>query len=446
MLLFAAVLAAPPAPLSFIRDVAPILRENCFACHDAKKKAGKYDMTTFARLMAGGANGEMIVPGKPADSECYTLIVTAEQRRMPPRDKGEAVAKEKAEIVRRWIAEGAKLDSEIQPDSDITRELRKRWTPPSPPETYSVPAPVTAMAFSPDGQTLITSGQYELLIWDAAGGKLKQRLRTRAERAYGLAFLKDGTLAVAGGRPGQEGDVRIYAIDPKPSLDGVNDRSILKRIVFDMDDAVLCLALSDDGKLLAAGGTDRTVRIWDAATGRLHTTIENHSDWVLGVAFAGPVLLSAGRDKTAKAWDLKANESTTTFPEHQNIVYSVAGRADGGVAVSVGADRQVRSWKPGGEGKGMRSGGHGDEVLKVIYDNSSKTAYTAAANGEVRSWDVENKLAAGKKFEGLTDAIYSLALSPDGTRLAAGGYDGKVAIWDAKSGKMIHSFVAVPKR
>ena len=45
-------------PVSFINDVAPILKENCFACHDAKKKSGKYDMTTFEKLLAGGANGD----------------------------------------------------------------------------------------------------------------------------------------------------------------------------------------------------------------------------------------------------------------------------------------------------------------------------------------------------------------------------------------------------
>ena len=55
-----AAVAQTPAnkKVSFINDVAPILKENCFACHDAKKKSGKYDMTTFEKMLAGGANGE----------------------------------------------------------------------------------------------------------------------------------------------------------------------------------------------------------------------------------------------------------------------------------------------------------------------------------------------------------------------------------------------------
>src|SRR5262245_8192675 len=100
----------PGKPVSFINDVAPILKENCFACHDSKKRSGKYEMTTFEKTMAGGANGEPIVPGKPETSEFHNLIVSADQRRMPPRDKGEAVPREKAAVIAQWIKEGAKID------------------------------------------------------------------------------------------------------------------------------------------------------------------------------------------------------------------------------------------------------------------------------------------------------------------------------------------------
>src|SRR3954452_9982153 len=97
-------LGAAPAPraqkpVSFVDDVAPILKENCFACHDAKKKSGKLDMTTLDKMLAGGVGGEPLVPGKPADSELYTLMVSTDDRRMPPKDKGEAVPKDKAAII-----------------------------------------------------------------------------------------------------------------------------------------------------------------------------------------------------------------------------------------------------------------------------------------------------------------------------------------------------------
>ena len=101
---------AQEGKVSFINDVAPILKENCFACHDAKKKSGKFEMTTYEKLMAGGANGEPILAGKPKESEFHDLIVTSAERRMPPRDKGEAVPKDRAAVIAKWITEGAKLD------------------------------------------------------------------------------------------------------------------------------------------------------------------------------------------------------------------------------------------------------------------------------------------------------------------------------------------------
>src|SRR6187549_927163 len=60
----AAVAQGPKGPISFINDVAPILKENCYACHDAKKRSGKFDMTTYEKMMAGGAAGEGITAGK----------------------------------------------------------------------------------------------------------------------------------------------------------------------------------------------------------------------------------------------------------------------------------------------------------------------------------------------------------------------------------------------
>ena len=244
--------SAADAPVSFVRDVAPIVKERCLACHDSKKRAGKLDMTTFEKLFAGGTNGEPIVPGKPEESDFHTLMVTKDDRRMPPRDKGEAVPRDKADVIARWIKEGAKLDAGINPKADLIRELRTRWTPPQPPAKYKFPAVVNALAFTPDGSKLVVGGHHELTVWDAKDGKLLSRLRTRTERAYAMLFLKDGTLAVAGGRPGQEGDVRVYKLEAKPAetkdgvamLDGVNDPAVKVAHLFDTDDSVICLALS----------------------------------------------------------------------------------------------------------------------------------------------------------------------------------------------------------
>ncbi len=449
--------AQPPKPVSFINDVAPILKENCFACHDSRKKSGKYDMTTFEKIWAGGANGEPIAPGKPLESDFFTLMVTTEQRRMPPRDKGEAVPKDKAAIIEQWIKEGAKLDGGLEPQADLVKSLRTLWKPPTPPKSYPFPTIINAIAFTPDNQHLVVGGHHELTVWEIDSGKLVKRIRMRAERAYGLVFLPDGKLAVAGGRPGQEGDVRIYDINAKGTtddgvtiLDGVNDPAVLLKHLFDVEDSVLCLAVSADGKTLAAGGCDRAVRIFDLSEGiqkaMFAQTVENHADWVLGCALSadGKFLVTAGRDKTAKVWDLKAKESVVTFPEHQNIVYSVAVKSDGSAGYSVGADKQLRTWKPSGEGKQVKvAGGHGDDVFRIVIHPKNPLLATSSADKTVRLWD-SNNLSPGKTLSGLSDWVYAIAFSPDGNLVAGGSYDGGVAIWKVTDGSKLKSWNATP--
>jgi WD40 repeat protein len=453
------VRAADPQ-VSFLRDVAPVLQESCFACHDARKRSGKYDMTTFEKLMAGGANGEAVVPGKVAESDFHALIVTTDDRRMPPRDKGAAVPPERAKLVAAWIAQGAKPDAGLDPKADLVAELRRRWVPPVPPEHYRFPAVVNALAFTPDGTRLVVSGHHELTVWAVPAGKLVERVRTRAERAYAMTFLPGGLLAVAGGRPGVEGDVRLYdiaaagpTVDGVKRLDGVSDARVLVAKLLEADDSVLCLAATPDGKLLAAGGCDRAARVWDLSAGpakaKLTQTVENHADWVLGVALSadGKFLATASRDKTAKTWDLAAKESAVTFPDHAQPVNAVAFGPGGATVFSAGGDAKLRAWKPAGDAKGGKPGaslgGHGGEIFRIAADPVKPLLATASADKSVRLWDAA-KPSAVATLTGLDDYVYAVAFSPDGKWVAAGGYGGTVAVWPVAGGKPTVTFNASP--
>jgi len=453
----------PKGPISFINDVAPILKENCFACHDSKKRKGKLDMTTFERLRGGGAKGtDPIEPGQPGKSILIDMLTTTGITRMPPKEAGEALPKEKIAIINQWIREGAKLDAGIAPGADLMRELRVRWKPPTPPVAYKFAVNINALAFTPEGKKLVAGGYHELSVWDVATAKLEQRIYTRAERAYGLVFLPDGKLAVAGGRPGQEGDVRIYDLKGKAKvaggvaiLDGVNDKSVLIAALLDTDDAMLAIALSKDGKKLASGGCDRLVRVWDLTPGhakaKLEHSIENHADWIFGVAFSpdGKHLLTASRDKTAKIWDLAAKESVATFPDHQNGVYGVAITPDGKSGISVGEDGNVRFWQATDTGKNIgkqiRTTPHGKAVFKIAHYDDPKNPMiaTCSADGTVRLWNGTSG-AAMKTLSGHTDWVYAVAISPDGKQVAAGSWNGEVRVWETASGGVVRTFNASP--
>jgi hypothetical protein len=453
--------AREPAPVSFINDVAPILKENCFGCHGAKNPKSKLDMTKYESLRKGGTKEDPIAPGKPDDSILLDMLQATGELRMPPKENGDALPKEKIAVIERWIKEGAKLDGGLDPKADLQRELRLRWTPPVPAAVYPYPVTITALAFTPDNQKVVAGGHHELTVWDVASGKLEKRIRTRARRAMAMLFLPDGKLAVAGGRPGEEGDVRIYDLNggtPKVEngvafLDGVNDKAVMLKQLLDADDEVLCLALSPDSKKLASGGSnDRLVHVWDLSGGyadaKLETTIENHADWVFGIAFTpdGKRLLTCSRDKTAKVWDLAAKESVLTFPDHQDYVYGVAVKADGKVGFSVGKDNQLRTWNAVGDqaGKQIRAtGGHSKEINKLIAHPKQPLLITCSADQTVRIWNADNG-AAVRTLSGHTDYVYAIAVSSDGNLIASGSFNGEIKVWKVADGTLVKGFNATP--
>jgi WD40 repeat protein len=453
----------PPKPAGFISDVAPILKEHCMACHNSRKRAGKFDMTTFASLRTGGAHDDPIVAGKPDESALIERLTADGPKRMPPPPNDQpashdgALPPEKIAVIERWIREGAKLETELTPETDVLRELRKRWQPPTPPMRYAQPTPITALAFSPDGARLIAGGRHELTVWNALDGRLLARVRTRAERTYAVVFLADNRIAVAGGRPGQEGDVRVYDLGAAPvavengvaRLDGVGDPKVLLAHLVDSDDCILCLAVNSDRTKLAAGGCDRQIRVWDLGGGpapsKLEQTFEIHSDWVLGVAFApdGQRLFTASRDKSAKIWDLAKKEPIQSFPDHQRPVFGVAVRKDGAAGLSVGADKMLRIWNADGAGKPIKSvGGHADDILKIVPVPGQTQFVTCSADASVRLWGEDG--AAIRTFPGLDDQAYGLAVTGDGTRVAAGYWNGAVRIWRVADGTVQLDWIAAP--
>jgi hypothetical protein len=446
----AAFAQGPKGPVSFINDVAPILKENCYACHDAKKKKGKFEMTSYETFRKGGTKEDPVEPGKAKESYIIDVLTSTGANRMPPKDAGDVLPKVKIDIIARWIDEGAKLDAGIEPKAEILRELRKRWTPPKSPAAYKYPVNVNALVFTPDNKRLVVGGYHELTIWDAADGKLEKRIATRAERAHAMVFLPDGTLAVAGGRPGQEGDVRIY--DVNAGADGVNDTKVFLKELVQTDDSLMALALSADGAKLASAGCDRIVRVWDLPSGKLEHSIENHADWVMGLAFSadGKYLASASRDKTAKIWDLAAKESLVTFPDHQNPVYAVAMTPDGKFGISVGEDNNVRLWQAtdGAKNIGKQAktmAGHTKAVFRMALNTSVKPNLlaTCSADGTVRLFDPMAGSAL-KDFKGLSDWVYAVALSPDGSLVAGGAWNGEVRVWKTGDGSLQAAFNASP--
>jgi mono/diheme cytochrome c family protein len=425
-----------PAAVSFMKDIAPILVQNCIACHNTKKSESKYVMTNFAQLAKGGQQheGTTLVPGKPEESDFVEMLRPDGDPRMPY--KQDPLASEKVNLIEAWVKQGAKYDGKT-PTEDWTVALR-RATVVSIPENYAVTVPITALAFNPKGTEIAASGYHEVNLWKVADGTLARRIRTLPERVYEIAYSHDGAwLATAGGDPGQFGSVKLWKVE----ADG---GATLVRELLETSDSVYAVSFSPDNKSLAAAGADRAIRLWNVADGKLLATIEDHADWIFDVAFSpdGKRLASASRDKTSKVFDLAKKEALVTFPGHADTVYTVAFTPDGKSVVTGGGDAQLRVWNPDDDGKQLRAvGGFGGPVFKIQYSPDGKILAACSSDKTIRTFD---NFAAKLTLQGHADWVYSFAISPDSKSLASGSWDGEVRLWNLVDGKLIKTIIAAP--
>ncbi|HEX8200113.1 MAG TPA: c-type cytochrome domain-containing protein [Isosphaeraceae bacterium] len=429
---------APAGAVSFMKDVAPILAQNCVACHNARKAESQYNLTTFAGLAKGGQQGADITlePGDPDASYLVELIRPDGQPRMPL--KLDPLPPEKIALIERWVKEGAKYDGSSPTEDWIT--LLHKITPVVIPERYPVAVPITAVAFTPENAAVVASGYHELTAWKVADGSLLRRISGQAERVYDVAYSPDGHwLATASGDPGQFGIAKLLKVEPDGSTGPARD-------LVESTDSVFAVAFSPDSKLVAAAGADRAIRIWEVDSGKLLATIEDHADWIFDLAFSpdGKQLASASRDKTSKVFDVAKKEALVTFPGHAETVYTVGFAPDGKSIATGGGDNQIRIWSPGDEGKQVRTlGGFGGPVFRLQYHPDGKTLVACGADKTVRVFD-PNSGSAQRTLSGHADWVYSFALSPDGKTVASGSWDGEVRLWNLADGKPVRTIIAAP--
>ena len=372
--------AAANAPVSFMKNVAPILVRNCIACHNPKKSESKYIMTTFAQLAKGGQQGEGITleGGDPDASRFVELLRPDGAPRMPY--KQDPLPADQIAVIERWVKEGAKYDGAAS-DEEWMVVLRKLTTV-KVPETYPVTVPVTALAFSPDGSEVAASGFHEVNLWKVADGTITRRLPGLEERIYDIAFSPDGKwLATASGDPAVSGAVKLWIAEPNGGGKPVRD-------LLETSDSVFAVAFSPDSKYVAAGGADRAMRLWEVDSGKLIMTIEDHADWILGLAFSpdGKRIVTASRDKTCKVFDIAKKESLVTFPNHGQTVYAAVFSPDGKSVASAGEDNLARIWTAGDEAKQTRHiSGFGAAVFKLRFTPDGKTFVASGADKTVRS-------------------------------------------------------------
>ena len=416
-------------PVSYYRQVRPILQRSCSGCHQPAKQGGKLLLTSYEGLKAGGENGPPIKVAKPEDS-LLVQYISGEKPEMPKN--GEPLKPAQIATISRWIREGAKDDTPAGVQDPVTAG--------NPPK-YSSPPVIAALAYSPDSRLLAVSGFHEILLHKSDGSELVGRLVGRAQRIESLRFSPDGkVLGAVGGTPALLGEVQFWNVAQKKLAQEIP-------VTFD---SLYGASFSDDGKLFAFGGADNRARIVRVSDGKEVMRFDAHSDYVLGTTFSLKLdhLITVSRDMSMKLIIVENAQFV------DNITSITPGALKGGLVVVQRHPSREQVLTGGADGEPKlyqifrtKTRVIGDDFNRVrdyeplpgrIFSldfNKDGSRFVVGASTATSGSARIDSTDDGKTLhdlQGIAGPIYAVAFRPDGKQVAVAGFEGKVRLYDAE--------------
>ncbi|MEI6785608.1 MAG: WD40 repeat domain-containing protein, partial [Verrucomicrobiota bacterium] len=318
----------------------------------------------------------------------------------------------------------------------------RRWNSETrmPAAELPLPGPCLGLAFSGDGQTLVTSTageQGQIALWRMADGQQLASYPAPQAHFTWTAFAVAQNLSVAAHATRGDGR-KVRIIDLASGQERWSARAA--------EESVMALALSSDGKILASGAgfTESTIRLWDVATGNELRRLEGHRSFIAALRFwpDGRTLASASGDQTIRLWDL-SNLTTVPPPRvlrgHQDEVHQLALLPDNSTLVSGCKDGSVCFWDTSSRRQQTTRITVPGTFRSWGFDPESQSVVTVAGNGNVARWKGAGFQETEPLFELGTDLEASL-ISPDTRWLATQSKQRNLRVWDLHRGALLREW------
>ena len=290
--------------------------------------------------------------------------------------------------------------------------------------------PVTGIAFSPDGEALISAGDNTIKLWNLISGKLIKTLRGHADHwsesaVTSLTVSPNGKFIASGGT---DNTIRIWHLQDfleskqgkTHTLTGHGQGSLMAQ-------GVRAVAFSADGTILASGGGDKVIKLWNTTTWQEISTLTGHSYAVASLAFS-PVerSLISTAGSTMKLWKLDTHEEITFTAA--SAPRAVSFNANGQTFATGGLKGAFRLWAFKIEEEVIKDTLHSEEIRAIAFSPNGHFFATGSYDRTIKLWNaITGDLI--NTFTGHSDAIYSLAFCPDSSILASGSADKTIRLW-----------------